>query len=588
MMPAAEPLEWHRNGGDKMGSSSRLVVDRVEAVSNGGMVAAKTPLAAAAGAEVLELGGNAVDAAVVCALTAGVVEPWMNGIGGGGYLVRHDPATNETTVVEFPMVSPQGATPEMFPLSGAGPDEGLFGWPGVVDSANIVGHRAVCVPGTVAGLALALETYGTLSLADAVQPAIHYAEEGFPVTWHTSHQIARDLLSLNRFPATRAIFCPNGVPLWSLTEQNLAPLRQTDLAQTLRVIADQGPQVFYEGELAEKMVSELTDGGAPFSLDDFASYQAQVVPALSVNYGAHRVSTIGEGTGGVTLAQSLRLLDRAGAHSLGHNTPERLHLMAQAFRLAFADRFAYLADPSHVDVPIDGLLSADYLNEQLEQIKPQTVGSLRPGKRESLGISHQLAHSRPDYTSGGSTTHLSVIDRDGVAVSLTQTLLSLWGSRVVVPGTGILLNNGMMWFDPEPGRPNSVAGRKKPLSNMSPAVISKDGETIAAIGASGGRRIMNCTAQIVMNLIDHGMSMQEAVSAPRIDYSTPTLFASTRIDPATIEALRSLGHMVELKDETLLFGEFSSPACVSKQAGAFRGGVDPYYYPSTAIGVSID
>ena len=196
----------------------------------------------------------------------------------------------------------------------------------------------------------------------------------------------------------------------------------------------------------------------------------------------------------------------------------------------------------------------------------------------------ELAASMPDFTSGGSTTHLSVIDKDGVAVSLTQTLLSLWGSRVTIPGTGIIMNNGMMWFDPEPGRPNSIAGGKKGLSNMAPAIVIEHGAAKAALGASGGRKIMNCVAQIAMNLIDRDMAMQPAVSAPRIDRSTPKLLVSSRMPATTVEGLRALGHDLSVQDEGLFFGEFSSPACVASDAAGFHGGVDPFYYPATASG----
>ncbi|MER3439179.1 MAG: hypothetical protein C4346_17200, partial [Chloroflexota bacterium] len=288
---------------------------------------------------------------------------------------------------------------------------------------------------------------------------------------------------------------------------------------------------------------------------------------------------------GTTLAMSLRLLDGFDLAALGHNTPDALHIMAQAFRLAFADRYAYLADPDAVDVPLAALLSDDYLDERRTVISRRSLPRISMGAPERLGVRHGLAPSVPDYARGGSTTHISVIDRDGVVVSLTQTLLSVWGSRVVIPGTGVLMNNGMMWFDPELGRPNSVGGGKRPLSNMAPAIISGPDQTVAAIGASG-RRIMNCNAQIASNLIDHRLGMQAAVSAPRIDASTLDLLVDCRLPEATQDALRQRGHRVVVKDERLFRGEFASPACVLHAAGEFTGGVDPFYYPATAAGVS--
>ncbi len=568
-----------------MAERSEWIVDRTEATSRHGMVAAKTGLAADAGAEALKRGGSAIDAAVTAGLTAWVVEPWMNGIGGGGFLVAHFPERNESVVVEFPMVSAACASPEMFQLIGEGTDTALFGWPTVAGNANIVGHKAAAVPGAAAGLALALEKFGTISFAEALEPAIQFAEEGFPLDWNASHYIARDQVNLRRFPATASVFLDYaGNPPFSLEGPPLL-LRQPDLAKTLRTLAQEGPRAFYEGEIARKLTNHLADSGAPFTADDFAAYQARIGKPISVNYKGYDLLTIGAGTGGTTLAQSVALLSELPFADLGHNTPEALHLMAQAFQLAFADRFTYLADPEKVEVPFEGMLSPDYLAERACLIQSGKLGCLPAGSRERLGVQHTMPGSLPEYTSRGCTTHLGVIDSSGNAVSLTQTLLSGWGNRVVVPETGVLLNNGMMWFDPVPGRPNSVGGRQRPLSNMSPALVVRDGRPIATLGASGGRRILNCVAQMMVNLVDFGMTMQPAVSAPRIDASTPELLVNTRIPSATHEALRQLGHTVVARDEQEFHGDFASPACVQwHQDGSFRSGVDPYYRPATASG----
>jgi gamma-glutamyltranspeptidase/glutathione hydrolase len=286
------------------------------------------------------------------------------------------------------------------------------------------------------------------------------------------------------------------------------------------------------------------------------------------------------------MLQSLKLIDALGVRSLETGSDAYLHLISESFKSAFADRFAYLADPDFMETPLEALLSDAYRELRLAEIDRERATPARAGSRESLGVTHALATSVPDYTSSGSTTHHSVIDSNGMAVSTTQTLLSLWGSGVTVPGTGVLLNNGMMWFDPEPGRPNSVAGNKKPLSNMAPAIVSRNNIALAAIGASGGRRIMNCVAQLALNLVDRNMSMQEATSAPRIDRSTAALFVSPRYGAGTIEALRARGHDLRVKDERQLLGDFSSPASVHRDPnGRFTGGVDPYYFPATAIGV---
>jgi len=292
------------------------------------------------------------------------------------------------------------------------------------------------------------------------------------------------------------------------------------------------------------------------------------------------------GSGGTTLIETLNLLTALAPRlaNLGHNAPEALHLMTQAVRQAFADRFAYLADPNVVDVPIAALTSRSYAEERATAFSDRYHQAVA-GDRARLGVTHTLATSMPDYATGGSTTHLGAIDRDGMAVSLTQTLLSLWGSRVVVPGTGVLLNNGMMWFDPEPGRPNSVAGGKRPLSNMAPAILTRDGQVLASLGASGGRRIINCLAQLIVNLVDHGLSMQPAITAPRIDASTPDLLVSDRLPPATRDALAALGHQVVPRVETPGGGDFASPVGIlRRQDGLLHGGADPFY-PAMAIGV---
>jgi gamma-glutamyltranspeptidase/glutathione hydrolase len=548
------------------------------------MVAAKTPLAAEAGAAVLANGGNAVDAAVVTAFVAGVVEPWMTGIGGGGYMVIHRPGQERADVISYPMISPASATEDMFPLGGAA--TGFFGWPPVVDNANVAGPRSVAMPGTVAGLALALERFGTISLAEAVAPAIEHAERGFPVTWHTTLKTAGDLALVTSHPETRAIFTENGSPPVTRDESAPALVRQKDLAATLRTIGDEGPAAFYEGELARAMVNHLVKHGNEFSLEDFRAYSATIDQALAIPYGDAVVHTTGKSTGGTTLAESILLLAGLDVGRYDFGSADYLHLLAECFKIAFADRFAYLADPDFVEVPYERLQAADYIDARRAEIDLARATPARAGDRTALGVSHSLAPSMPDYSSGGSTTHHSVIDSDGMAVSTTQTLLSLWGSGVTVPGTGILLNNGMMWFDPEPGRPNSVAGGKKPLSNMSPAVVTRNGQALAALGASGGRRILNCVAQLALNVIDRNQSMQQATSAPRIDRSTPKLMISPRFYPAVIAELEARGHQLMIKDERNLLGEYSSPASVRRNAdGTLTGGVDPYYFPATAVGV---
>lgn len=568
-----------------MATRSEWRVERSEAVGAGGMVAAKTSQAAEAGAAVLARGGNAVDAAVTTAFAAGVAEPWMNGLGGGGFLVAYLAERKEAVVIEYPVIAPLSAKSDMYKPAPKG-TPASYHWEAMEDDANVIGHRSVSVPGTVAGLAFALERYGTISLAEAVAPAIVLAEEGFPVTWETSYWISRDHANLSRFAEARKIFCDEGgSPLFAKSLAGIPTLRQPELAATLRIIADQGPRAFYEGDFAKRAVAHLNAHDAGYTLDDFRRYQATESKALKVAYNGADVWTVGGPSGGTTLAQSLLLLNGLDLGGRELNGAESLHLMTEAFRIAFADRYAYLADPSQVEVPYKALLSKAYLDERREGIT-DFASHTKPGSRAQLGLKHHLEPTPADRSRGGCTTHLSASDRFGNAVALTQTLLNGFGSRVVIPGTGVLMNNGMMWLDPIPGRPNSIAGGKIGLSNMAPLVVTKHGKATAAIGSSGGRRIMNCNTQIALNHIGHGLGIQAAISAPRIDASTPDLLVDDRIPEATRAELSRRGHRVVPMDERLLFWEFASPACTEiLPDGSHRGGVDPLYFLATAVGV---
>lgn len=564
-------------------SKSTWLVSRTPA-TGAGVVGAKTPQAAAAGQQMLEMGSNAIDAAVATAFAVGVTEPWMNGIGGGGFMVIWLAKEQRSLVIEYPMISPLAATEDMFPLSG-GVDSALFGWPSVVDNANVLGYQSIAVPGTVAGLTMALERYGTLPLATVMAPAIALAEEGFPVTWHTTLMESRDLGNLQRFPSTAKIFLnAQGNPLVSIEQTNPTIMRQADLARTLRTIAEQGPRAFYDGEIAAQIVDFLQANGSIVTREDFAAYEALDEPCIAIDYHGTTIHTMGKGSGGTSLGQSLRMLDCIDLAATGFGTPEALHLQAQAFRQAFADRFAYLGDPDFNEIPTDALLDPSYAMENVARWRADSLPPIKAGSKGRLGITHTLNGSVPEYARDGSTTHLGVIDAAGNAVSLTQTLLSGWGSRVVAEGTGVLLNNGMMWFDPEPGRPNSVGGRKRPLSNMAPAVVTKDDRILASVGSSGGRKIMNANAQIIMNIVDFGMDAHAALEAPRIDASTRQLIASDRIPSATLDQLRALGHDVVTRDETQLTGDFASPiAIVRNEDGSTTGAADPWYFPATVV-----
>lgn len=541
--------------------------DRDEATSPHGVVAAKHELAAEAGAEVLREGGNAVDAVVTAGFVAGVVEPFMSGVGGGGFLVAHFPERNERVVIDHAMVAPSAATPDMYRLADSGTDSDMFGWHKVQGDANIHGHLAAAVPGTISGLTLALEEFGTLSRHRALAPAIHHAEHGFDVSWHTALMIGLDLALLNRFPATRGTFTNNGYvptpyPGWR------KPLRQPDLAATLRLVSEQGPRAFYEGRPAKAIAEEMRQHGGLISEEDLARYR----PALSVpvegSYRDFEVLTSPPASGGPTVLETLNLMEQADLAGMGHNSPEALHWIAESCLQAFADRLALLADPDFVDVPWETLISKRYAADLAASF--------------SGGRARTPAPTLPTPIPRMNTSHVSAIDRWGNSASLTSTLLGSWGSGVTVPGTGVVLNNGMMWFDPVPGRPNSVAGGKKPLANMAPTIVLEGNRPLLTVGAMGGRRILNALPQIIANVVDYNMGMQAAISAPRIDCSTGIVQASSRIPADTIDALRALGHTVEVLEEDMLSFEFGSPVGVQSDGGLLRGGANPFY-PAMAI-----
>lgn len=552
-----------------MSSRTTWRFDREEAVSPHGVAAAKHELAAEAGAEVLREGGNAIDAVVTAAFVAGVVEPFMSGLGGGGFLVAHFPERDERILIDHAMIAPAAAAPDMYPLAADGLDADMFGWRKVDGDANIHGHLAAAVPGTVAGLTLALEEFGTLSRQRALAPAVKHAAGGFDVTWHTALMIGLDLALLNRFPATRAIFtndgyAPTPYPGWR------KPLRQPELADTLRQVAEHGARAFYEGGPAQAIAQEMRDHGGLITEEDLASYRPTVTRPLRGTYRGYEVLISPPASGGPTVLETLNMMEQADLANMGHNSAEALHWVAESCLQAFTDRFALLGDPAFVDSPWEWLISGQYAASQAATFTPGAVRSPAP--------------ALPPPIPRMNTTHVSAIDRWGNSASLTTTLLGGWGSGVTVPGTGVLLNNGMMWFDPVPGRPNSVAGGKKPLANMAPTLLLEDNHALLSVGAMGGRRILNALPQIIANVVDYGMGMQAAISAPRIDCSTGVLQASSRINPDTITALQGIGHTVQIVEEDMLSFEFGSPVGVLKVGDTLRGGAN-LYYPAMAIAV---
>lgn len=527
-----------------------------------GMVTAKHPLAARAGLDMLRNGGNAVDAAVAAAFAVGVVEPWASGLGGGGVLVVSSPNSAPVTV-DYGVRAPAAARADMYALED-GYDRETAWWRSVQGEANIHGPLSVAVPGVPAGLAAALKTFGTMPLAEVLRPAITLARDGFPVHWTTVLQITLDAPTLRRYPEAADLFLPNGAAPTISTPATPQLLRQPDLARTLEAIAAEGPEVFYRGGVARRIVEEVQRGEGILTLEDLERYHPSIEPAHLCLGSGYQVAVAPGPHAGATLAEILTILGGLRLETRGHNTPEYLHLLIEATHAALADRLSFLGDGAGWDVVTSPARAAAY--------------------RDGLSAGHAAPWNTqaPDATS---TTHLCAVDGAGTAVSLTQTLLSWFGSRLLVPETGVVLNNGMMWFDPLPGHANSVGSGRRPLSNMTPAIALCEQDQVLAVGASGGRRIINGVLQVMLNALDFGMDVQAAVAAPRIDASGPEVMVDARIPQRICSALKKRGHVVALVEEQIWPRFFASPVAIFRNAerGLLYGGADPYH-PAIAAG----
>ena len=450
-----------------------------------GVVASQHYAASEVGARVLAAGGNAVDAAVATGLAIGAVEPWMSGLGGGGFMIVQRAGEAEAQAIDFAMVAPEELDPADYPLAAAAPDSDLFGWPAVEGDRNLEGATSFAVPGLVAGLGLALERFGTRPWAEMIAPAIELARAGLAVDWYATFTIAASARALARYPESARIYLPEGLPPAGEWGRPPPRLELRGLAATLERLAEAGPREFYEGEVARAIAANCARAGGSLSASDLAGYQARALPAAATAYRGARACTAPGLSAGPTLVAALADLE---ASELDAAAPEALSYLAYAECLSAAYR-ERLATMGHAGEP-------------------------------------------------SCTTHISVADRAGNMVALTQTLLSLFGSKVVLPATGILMNNGVMWFDPVPGKANSIAPGQRPLSNMCPAIVTREDGVRVALGASGGRRILPAVLQIISFLTDFGMGAGQAIEVPRIDASgTGVVGIDARLGPAVREAL---------------------------------------------------
>ena len=415
-----------------------------------------------------------------------------------------------------------------------------------------------------------------------VAPAVRLARDGFTPNWFNIYAIGLQAGKLHRYRALRETFLPNGeMPTGDAVSPAL--LRRPDLAGVLEAIGREGPNAFYRGDVATAIVSDVQENGGILSEEDLAGYRPFVwEDGLELRYRGNTVRVPPFACAGITSAMTLRLLDGFDVSAMGHNSPEMLHTYICCARLAYADRFAYIGDPDLVDVPWKGLQSDAYTERRRASIPESAAAGFEAGDpwiEEGREPRQRLPASLPGWDGG--TTHLCVIDTEGNAVSLTNTLGAGFGSGVVPQGTGVVMNNGMLWFDTLPGRINSIEPGKLPLNNMTPAlVLDRDGVRMA-VGASGGRRITNCVTQLIVKELDFGIGPQEAIDSPRLDCSMPFTSVDPRVDERVIAALEAKGHELKVIDEGFVqtgFASFASPVAIVRSGdGGLRAGVDTFH-----------
>ncbi|HKA55106.1 MAG TPA: gamma-glutamyltransferase family protein, partial [Candidatus Binatia bacterium] len=494
-------------------------------------------------------------------------------------------------VLDYNIRAPLAAHPRMYRLRAEGGTRGYYA--GVEDDENLLGHKAVGVPGTVAGLCLALERFGTLPLAEVMAPAIRYAAEGFDYDWHLRLMVAKEWGALSRFPETVKTFITGHFDFNPVPFAPADKLVQKDLADTLRRIAREGPDAFYRGEIAKRIAADMAHNGGLITEEDLARYRPTLFdPPLSGTYRGYQLVGSPGPTGSRTQLEMLNILENFDLRASGPCTPATLHLLIEAFGRAYQDTFAHIGDPAVVPVPWEGLLSRRYAQWIARQIDPQRASFARTAGNPwefqgdgtaPVGVVPPGAIERPAQAQH--TTHLQVVDKDRNMVSQLQTLGSLFGSRVVVPGTGILLNNNMMSFNPRLESPNCPGPGKITWWPVTSTLVFRDGRPLLTVGAPGGLRIVTAVTQVILNVLDHGMGMQEAIAAPRLHCEGEEAWLDSRIPEECCARLRAMGHKINTTKEFIGSLNYAVPLgiLIDERNGTLRGGTE-IFYPGLAIG----
>lgn len=529
-----------------------------------GMVVTAQHLATDVGVEVLKSGGNAVDAAVAVGYALAVVYPTAGNIGGGGFMTIRT-KDGKSTFLDFRERAPLAATKTMY-LDAKGD---------IVPRASLDGYLAVGVPGSVMGFETAREKYGTKSRADLLAPAIAFAKDGFTFEQGDAASLASSAKRLAKDEAAAKIFLkPDGKPY-----EEGEKLVQPELGAVLQAISEKGPDAFYKGTPADAIVKASQSKGGILAKEDFEQYSVRELKPIECNYrGYDIISSPPPSSGGVIICEILNVLEDYPLSYLGYGSAETVHAMVEAMRYAYVDRNAALGDPDFIDNPVSKLLDKAYATEIREKIDPYKAGKsadLKPlGGKEST-----------------ETTHYSIIDDEGNAVAVTYTLNGSFGAGVVAPGTGILLNNEMDDFTSKPGvanlyglvqgEANAIAAKKTPLSSMSPTVITKDGKPFMVIGSPGGSRIITITLEAILNVIDFGMDISQAVNAPRIHHQwqpDKVYLEPYALSPDTEKALAAMGYSFDGGNDAPLWGQAAGILVGGKSlADIAKGGGSRYY-----------
>jgi gamma-glutamyltranspeptidase/glutathione hydrolase len=502
--------------------------------SKGGIVAAQSRKAAEVGAEVLAAGGDCIDAVIATTFALGVLEPWMSGLGGGGAMVLYRAREDRYEVIDYGTRAPLSLKPEDYPLTGGAASD-IFPWPQVKDDRNLHGPTSIAVPGVAAGMEEAHRRHAKMPWRELLAPSVKLAGEGLLVDWWTTIMISSSAADLRRYPASAAAYLKDGLPpnpQWGVRSQ--IRMKQDTLKATLDHLAATGPRDFYQGDLARSIAADVQAAGGTLSVEDLAAFRAHLREPLAIPYRGGTVYATPELTSGPTLAHALRILQQELTPSAHSPDASAYAIYAQALQSAYRERLKGMGDA-------DG--------------------------RRTLGAEH---------IAPACTTHVSVVDRDGNMAAVTQTLLSNFGSKFVTPQSGITMNNGIMWFDPTPGVPNSLQAGKRCLTNYTPVIAhAADGRRLA-IGASGGRRILPAVMQLVSFALDYGMDLEAAIHHPRIDASEGDIvIGDVRLPAEAREALRSRFDYEEARRQAVPL-KFACPSMTMRDGATNSGATDMF------------